>query len=163
MSMVGVELLILRGVFGLAMAAHGSQKLFGWFGGAGLKGWTGHVEAMGFRPAPWWALVAALSEFGGGLLVALGLLTPVAAAAVIGAMLIATVVVHLPKGFFNANGGFELPLLMAVAVGSVAITGPGSISGDPPPGPNLPQPPPPAVPLAGGLASPPTRPHAPTG
>src|SRR5258708_24313831 len=103
--MVGVGRMILRGVFGLAMAAHGSQKLLGWFGGPGLKGWTGHVEAMGFRPAPWWALVAALSEFGGGLLVALGLLTPVAAAAVIGAMLIATVGVHLPKGFFNGNSG----------------------------------------------------------
>src|SRR5258708_37843450 len=109
--MVGVGLLILRGVFGLAMAAHGSQKLLGWFGGAGLKGWTGHVEALGFRPAPWWALVAALSEFGGRLFVALGLLTPFAAAAVIGAMLIAAVLV-LPKGFFC---GFGLPLPILVA------------------------------------------------
>src|SRR5258708_31940532 len=128
MNMVSLGLLILRGVFGLAMAAHGSQKLFGWFGGGGLKGWTGHVEALGFRPAPWWALVAALSEFGGGLFVALGLLTPFAAAAVIGAMLIATVLV-LPKGFF---GGFGLPLLMLGAVGSVGIAGPGAISIDHP-------------------------------
>src|SRR5258708_12280725 len=137
MNMVSLGLLILRGVFGLAMAAHGSQKLFGWFGGGGLKGWTGHVEALGFRPAPWWALVAALSEFGGGLFVALGLLTPFAAAAVIGAMLIATVLV-LPKGFF---GGFELPLLMLVAAGSLRVARPRSISTHPPPSLNLPHPP----------------------
>jgi len=88
-------LLLLRVVFGLTVAAHGSQKLFGWFGGSRLQGFAGMLEKLGIRPSGPFALLAGLSEFGGGLLVALGFLSPVGPLVVIGAMAVAIVTVHL--------------------------------------------------------------------
>lgn len=76
-----IGLLLLRSAIGLTLAAHGAQKLFGWFGGAGLNGTAGFMESLGFRPGRRQARMAGLVEAGGGLLLALGLLTPVAAAA----------------------------------------------------------------------------------
>jgi putative oxidoreductase len=76
--MADVGLLILRLVVGLLLAGHGAQKLFGMFGGHGLKGTSGWLGSMGLRPAGIWALLAGLSELGGGVLLALGLLTPLA-------------------------------------------------------------------------------------
>src|SRR5215472_2384936 len=98
--MVALGLLILRVVIGLTVAAHGAQKLFGWWGGPGMHGWTGAMNHMRIRPAPVWAWVSALAEFGGGLALALGLLTPLPSFAIAGSMLVAIALVHLPKGFF---------------------------------------------------------------
>ena len=123
-------LLILRAVFGLTLTAHSVQKLFGWFGGPGLAGTTQMMEQLGFRPPRLQAVVACLAEGGAGLALAAGLLTPLAAAAFISVMFVATVSVHLPKGFFIQKGGFEYTLALAVGALAVAFTGPGGISAD---------------------------------
>ena len=123
-------ILTLRLVVGLTIAAHGAQKLFGWFGGYGLEGTGGFLERLGFRPGRLQAALSGLAEAGGGLLLALGLATPVAAAAIVSVMFVAIVSVHLAKGFFNMNGGFELPLVLLASAAAVAFTGPGAISLD---------------------------------
>jgi putative oxidoreductase len=123
-------LLLLRVVLGLVVAAHGAQKLFGWFGGPGLAGTSGWLESMGFRPGKLHAGVTGLAEFGGGLLLALGFLTPLGAAAVIGVMTVAIVTVHSQNGFFNTSGGFEFNLVLLVAAATLAFTGPGEYSVD---------------------------------
>ncbi len=123
-------LLVLRVIIGLTLMGHGSQKLFGWFGGPGLKGFSGGTQRMGFRPPLLWALIAALGEFGGGLLLALGLLTPLGALGIMGSMFVAIVKVHLPKGFWNGKGGIEFPLLLWTVAFSVGLAGPGSLSLD---------------------------------
>lgn len=123
-------LLIIRVVVGLSLAAHGAQKLFGAFGGYGIAGTGGFFESLGLRPGKLFATIAGLGETGGGLGLALGLLTPFAAAAIVATMLVAIVKVHFEKGFFGQNGGYEYPLVLgAVAVG-LAFTGPGSFSLD---------------------------------
>ncbi len=127
---MAIGILLLRVAVGLTVAAHGVQKLLGWFGGHGIAGTSGFVGSLGFRPARPWAWLLALTESLGGLLLALGLLTPLAAAAVIGVMLTASVVVHAPKGFFAANGGFELPMVLGLGALAVAFTGPGAYSLD---------------------------------
>src|SRR5437762_3853582 len=93
--MIDTGLLIARLVFGLMMAAHGAQKLFGWFGGHGLAGTAGFLEALGFRPGRAFATTASVSEFGSGLLVALGLFGPVGPALMLSVMIVAAVSVHL--------------------------------------------------------------------
>ncbi len=123
-------LLILRVVFGLTLTAHSVQKLFGWFGGPGIAGTAQMMEQLGFRPPRLQAVVAGLVEGGAGLALAAGLLTPLAAGAFISVMFVAIVSVHLPKGFFNQNGGFEYPLALAAGALAVAFTGPGAISAD---------------------------------
>ncbi|HYR82699.1 MAG TPA: DoxX family protein [Terriglobia bacterium] len=123
-------ILIIRVVFGLAMAGHGAQKLFGWFGGYGIKGTGGFFESLGFRPGAVFATAAGLSEMGGGLLLTVGLFTPLGAAAVLSAMLVAMVSVHWKNGFFAAGNGIELPFLYAVAAVGIALTGGGAISLD---------------------------------
>src|SRR5262245_52384589 len=127
---VDLGILIIRVLFGVALAAHGAQKLFAWFGGYGLKGTGGFFEQLGFRPGMPFAAAAGLSEFGGGGLLALGLFTPFGAAAVLAAMLVAIVSVHLKNGFFAMGNGFELPFLYAVAAFAIAFTGPGAFSLD---------------------------------
>ena len=123
-----IGLLLLRLTVGLTLAAHGAQKLFGWFGGPGLDV-TGHFfEPLGFYPGRRHALMAGLVETGGGLLLALGLLTPVAAALVFSVMLVAAVSVHLKKGFFMASGGYEYNLVIGLAGLAVAFTGPGAVA-----------------------------------
>jgi putative oxidoreductase len=123
-------ILIIRVVVGLALAAHGSQKLFGWFGGGGLEGTQGMMDHLGFRPARLWGSIAAVSEFGGGLLLAAGLLSPLGSLAIAAAMLTAVLAVHLPNGFWNSKGGFELPLVNLAAAAGVAVAGPGRYSVD---------------------------------
>lgn len=123
-------LLILRLVIGGIMAAHGAQKLFGWFGGYGLAGTGGWLESMGFRPGRVQAAVNDLSEFGGGLFLATGLLTPLASAAIVGVMLVAIVAVHLKSGFWNPNGGYEFNLVLIAGALALAFTGPGAASLD---------------------------------
>jgi putative oxidoreductase len=123
-------LFIIRVLFGLAIASHGIQKLTSWFGGYGIKKTGGFFEALGFRPGAVFATAAGLSELGGGLLLVAGLLTPVGAAAVLSAMLVAMFSVHVRNGFFAADNGIELPFLYAVAAVGIALAGGGSISLD---------------------------------
>src|SRR6185295_9728125 len=96
----------------------------------GIKKTGGFFEAIGFRPGAAFATAAGLSEMGGGLLVTVGLFTPFGAAAVLSAMLVAMVSVHLKNGFFAAGNGIELPFLYAVAALGIALTGGGAISLD---------------------------------
>jgi len=111
--------------------SHGAQKLFGWFGGYGLKGTGGFFEAqLGFRPGVPFAAAAGLSEMGGGILLTLGLLTPFGSAAVLSAMLVAIVSVHVKNGFFAMANGFELPFLYAASAVGLAFSGPGGYSFD---------------------------------
>ncbi|CAM5779903.1 MULTISPECIES: DoxX family protein [Brevibacillus] len=124
--MVDVGLLIIRLVVGLTFAAHGTQKLFGWFGGHGLKGTGGWFESIGMKPGVAMALMAGLSELIGGLLFAAGVGTWVGAVLIIGTMLVAIVKVHGPNGYWATQNGYEYNLtLIAVALG-VALIGPGA-------------------------------------
>lgn len=125
-----IGLLLIRLVLGLVFAAHGAQKLFGWFGGFGIHGTGGWLASMGFPAPRLQATVSGLSELGGGLLLAFGLLTPLGAAAVAGVMLVAIVTVHLDNGFFNGSGGYEFNLALAVTAIALAFTGPGRYSLD---------------------------------
>ena len=123
-------LLILRLVVGLLFAGHGAQKLFGWFGGHGLGGTEGLFETLGLKPARLHAKAAGLAEFVGGLLLVVGLFTPVAAAALIAVMVAAVMTVHLPKGLWAAGGGYEYNLVLATAAFALAGTGAGNLSLD---------------------------------
>jgi putative oxidoreductase len=120
----------LRATLGAVFFAHGVQKLFGWFGGHGLEATAGAFDSMGLRPGKRTALLAGASETGGGVLLGLGLLTPVGAAAVIGVMDQAVRTVHLEKGFFVTDGGFEYNLTLAAAALVLADSGPGPFSLD---------------------------------
>jgi putative oxidoreductase len=125
-----VGLLILRVVVGLLLVGHGTQKLFGWFGGHGLAG-TGHFfHGLGYRPGRPMAFLAGLGEAGGGALLALGFLTPLAGAAIIGTMLNAAISVHRGKGPWASNGGWELPVTYAAVGAAAAVTGAGRYSID---------------------------------
>jgi len=123
-------LLLARVVLGLLMAAHGSQKLFGWFGGYGLAGTGGFFESLGFRPGRLFAGAAGFTETTGGLLLALGLLGPLGPAMIISVMVVAIATVHWAGGVFAQNNGFELPLLYAVGAASIALIGYGAYSID---------------------------------
>jgi putative oxidoreductase len=123
-------LLIARLVFGPVMAAHGTQKLFGWFGGYGLAGTGGFMESLGFRPGRAFAAAAATAELVGGILLTLGLLGPIGPALIIAVMIVAAVSVHWKHGLFAANNGIEVPLLYGTAAMALALTGPGLYSMD---------------------------------
>jgi putative oxidoreductase len=122
---LSLGLFIARMVFGLLMAAHGAQKLFGWFGGYGLDGTGGFMESLGFRPGRRFAALAGAGEFTGGLLTALGLLGPVGPALMVAVMVVAIGSVHWKNGVFAAKNGVELPLLFAIAAVALALAGPG--------------------------------------
>jgi putative oxidoreductase len=125
-----IGLLILRVVVGLTLAAHGAQKLFGWFGGPGLKKTAAVMEQLRFVPGGRSAFMAGLTETGGGLLLALGLATPAAAALVFAVMVVAGVSAHLKQGFFLQNRGYEYNLTLGLAGLSAAFTGAGPLSLD---------------------------------
>jgi putative oxidoreductase len=126
---LSIGLLVVRIVVGLIMAAHGAAKLFGWWGGHGLRGTGQFFEQAGFRPGPAFAAAASLSEIFSGLLVALGFLGPIGPALMISVMIVAAVTVHLGQGLF-APKGIELPLLYAAAALGLALTGFGEYSID---------------------------------
>jgi putative oxidoreductase len=123
-------LFIIRLILGGLLFAHGTQKLFGWYGGYGLDGTGGFFESIGFRPGRQMAMVAGLSEAGGGALLVLGFLTPLGAAMILGTMLAAAVTVHAPHGLWATNGGYELPLVNMLVAAGLAFTGAGSWSVD---------------------------------
>jgi putative oxidoreductase len=122
-------LLILRIVIGLLLAAHGAQKLFGWFGGYGIAGTGGWLESIGFKPGKAMAVVTGLAELAGGLALAVGLLTPLAAAVVVGTMTVAAWS-HAAAGLWATNGGYELPLIIGTVGAALAFTGAGDFSLD---------------------------------
>ncbi len=124
-----VGLLLLRLGTGGVLAAHGSQKLFGWFGGGGVSGTAEFMESMGYVPGKPSAVASGLAEAGGGTLLALGLATPMAGAAAAGGMAGAAAV-HAPNGFFAQGGGLELPATLAMIATSIAVLGPGRLSLD---------------------------------
>jgi putative oxidoreductase len=125
-----IGLLLLRLTVGFIVAAHGSQKLFGWFSGPGLSGTGQFFTMLGFPPGRRHAFMAGLAETVGGLFVALGFLTPLAGAAIIAVMTVAVLSVHLPKGFFVHNGGYEYNLVLSVAALTPVFAGPGPLSVD---------------------------------
>ncbi|MEG8275819.1 DoxX family membrane protein [Streptomyces sp. AHA2] len=122
-------LLLLRLGTGGVLAAHGAQKLFGWFGGHGIEGTGQFMESIGYAPGKASATASGLAETGGGTLLALGLATPAAGAAAAGAMAGAAAV-HTPNGFFNQEGGYEYAATLALTAAGLAVTGPGRLSLD---------------------------------
>lgn len=120
----------LRITIGLIFAAHGPQKAFGWWKGPGYAAWTGAIGKMGFRPAGLWAFISVGAELGAGPLLALGLLTPLAAAGLVGQGIVIIARVHWANGFWNSNGGYEFPLALLGGSVAIALTGPGGWSLD---------------------------------
>jgi putative oxidoreductase len=127
---LSLGLLIGRVTFGLLMAAHGAQKVFGWFGGHGLKATGNAFAQLGFDPPVAAAALAGLGEIGSGLVLAVGFLGPVGPASMISIMIVAMLTVHVRNGLFAMNNGIELPLLYALAALVFAFTGFGQYSLD---------------------------------
>ncbi|GHJ38032.1 DoxX family protein [Streptomyces sp. TS71-3] len=124
-----VGLLMLRLGTGAVLMSHGTQKLFGWFGGGGVEGTAQFMESIQYKPGTVSALASGVAETGGGALLAMGLATPAAGAAAAGGMAGAAAV-HAPNGFFNTSGGLELPAVMGLITTSLAVMGPGRLSLD---------------------------------
>lgn len=127
---MAAALLIARIIIGLGLFAHGAQKLFGWFGGYGIKGTGGFMESLGFRPGSLFATAAGLGEAGGGLLTGLGLGGPIGPALIVMVMLVAIFSVHAPKGYWASNGGYELNASIIAAALAIGFAGPGTFSVD---------------------------------
>lgn len=123
-------LLVVRVVFGLIFAAHGAQKLLGWFGGYGIAGTGGWLESSGYRPGKFFATALGTTEIVAGLLLALGFLGPVGPALIIVVMVVAMITVHWKNAFFVSTNGIEHPLMFTVAAIGLALTGPGRYSLD---------------------------------
>lgn len=123
-------LLILRLVIGLLFMGHGLQKLFGWFGGHGLAGTAGFFESLDVYPGRAWAFMAGLAETLGGLGLVLGFLTPIAATAIIGVMVMAVVKVHWQNGLWITNNGMEYTLVNMAIATVVGLAGPGAYALD---------------------------------
>ena len=128
--MRSIAVLIVRLVVGGLLAGHGAQKLFGWFGGAGLEGTAGWLESMRLRPGTVWARIAGGSELGGGLLTALGFLNPLGPIAAMGAMSMAWAKVHLGNPVWSTKGGAELPMTNIAVLSALTVAGPGRLSLD---------------------------------
>ena len=123
-------LFLLRATIGLAMVGHGTQKLFGWFGGYGPDGTGQFLETLGFRPGRRHAIAAGLVETVAGLLLVIGLATPLGGALLASVMIVAAATVHWKNGFFATSGGYELNLILGVAGLALAFTGAGAWSVD---------------------------------
>lgn len=128
--MMDLGLLIIRLVIGILFIGHGAQKLFGWFGGYGLKGTGGWFDSIGMKPGVTLALLAGLAELLGGILLAAGLFTPLAALMIAGTMMMAILKVHGANGLWSTSNGYEYNLtLIAVTIG-LALIGPGQYAID---------------------------------
>jgi putative oxidoreductase len=127
---ISAGLLVVRLVIGLLMAAHGSQKLFGWFGGHGIAGTGMFFESIGFRPGRFFATLASVTEVVSGILVALGLFGPIGPALMLSVMIVAAVSVHWKNGLFAQSNGIELSLFYGTAAVALALTGFGDYSLD---------------------------------
>jgi len=125
-----LALLVLRVVVGLLFVGHGAQKLFGSFGGGGLEGTADMFDGIGLRPGWLHARLGGTAEFLGGALLALGLFTPFAAAALIAVMASAIVTVHAPNGIWNTNRGYEYNLVLIAVAFALAGVGAGAWSLD---------------------------------
>lgn len=130
LTTLSIGLLLARVVIGLLMAAHGAQKLFGWFGGYGLNKTGEFMVQLGFQQGRTFATAASVGEIASGLLVALGFLGPVGPALMLSVMIVAAITVHWEHGLFAANNGIELPLLYGTAAFGLALTGFGRYSLD---------------------------------
>lgn len=126
----GFAALVLRIPVGLILAAHGAQKLFGWFGGYGLEGTGQWMASIGLEPGYLMALLAGSAEFFGGLALALGLLTRPAALVSAVTMLVAIFAVHVSNGLFMSNNGYEYALTLFAVTVALAIQGGGRLSLD---------------------------------
>jgi putative oxidoreductase len=127
---LSLGLLVLRLFSGLIIAAHGLQKLVPWSGGPGFTKMVGRLQQQGFKPAWFWTCLAVVGELGGGLSVVFGFLTPLGAAGVFGAMVIAVLKSHWKNGFWLVNQGYEYALLLLGLSISIGFAGPGSYSLD---------------------------------
>ena len=127
---VGLDTLPVRAGAGLIFAAHGAQKLFGWFGGYGLEGTAGWMASIGLEPGLLMATLAGSAEFFGGLLLIIGLLVRPTALVLAATMMVAIVTVHLQHGLFIANNGYEFALALLVITVGLAFRGAGSLSAD---------------------------------
>lgn len=121
---------ILRAVIGLLFIGHGTQKLFGWYGGSGIDGATKYLRANGYPKARSMAYLSGVSEAAGGALLLTGFLFPMACAAIIGVMINAIVSVHAKHGLWVQKGGSEYPLVLAAIAAALSFMGPGSPSLD---------------------------------
>jgi putative oxidoreductase len=127
---VGFGLLLLRVVIGALFIGHGTQKLFGWFGGRGTEGTAGFLDSLGYRRPRQMARLVGVTEAGAGLLLILGFFTPFAAAAIVGVMINAIATVHLDNGVWSTEGGYEYPLVLATAAVMFGFAGPGAAALD---------------------------------
>jgi putative oxidoreductase len=127
---VSVALLVVRLILGLSMMSHGTQKLFGWFGGHGLAGTGGVFHGLGFRPGVPFALLAGLGETIGGLLIVLGLGGALGPVIIVIVMLVAIGSVHYDKGFFISEGGWEYNTMIIATAIAIAFAGSGMYSLD---------------------------------
>jgi putative oxidoreductase len=121
---------MIRVTAGLLLVPHGSQKLFGWFGGKGMQGTAEYFASAGFEPGYFWAVLVALTETVGGLFLALGFLTRPVAAAIAVFMTVAVFQTHWPNGFFWTAKGFEYPLMWGIVAFAFVILGGGRYSVD---------------------------------
>ena len=127
---LGLGLLVGRLVIGLLMAAHGAQKLLGWFGGYGLNATGEFMVQLGFPSGRFFASTAAVTEVVSGLLVALGLFGPIGPALMLSVMIVAAISVHWQHGVFAMSNGIEVPLLYATVAAMLTLSGPGRYSLD---------------------------------
>ena len=127
---VSAGLLVVRLVAGLLVAAHGSQKLLGWFGGHGIAGTGMFFEQLGFRPGRLFATVASVTEIVSGILIAVGLFGPIGPALMLSVMIVAAVSVHWKNGLFAQSNGIELALFYGTVAVALALIGFGSYSLD---------------------------------
>ena len=126
----GLDTVPLRIGAGVIFAAHGAQKLFGWFGGYGLEGTARWMASIGLEPGMLMATLAGSAEFFGGLLLIIGLLVRPAALLLTATMVIAIATVHLQNGLFLANNGYEFGLALLVISVGLVFRGAGSFSAD---------------------------------
>ncbi|MES9682535.1 oxidoreductase [Bacillus sp. AFS001701] len=125
--MLDEGLLVIRLVLGIILLGHGVQKVFGWFGGYGIKGTGKWLESIGIKPGAFFAFITGAAEIVGGFFVAAGVYTEIGAWLIIVVMAVAVLKVHIKNGFWNTSNGFEFNLLIIAAAIGLLLTGPGSM------------------------------------